>query len=106
MSFREGRVPDGRALKWEADQRLGFFGYWPRSKEQPAQPMHRKVVNIEEALRESTEMLVLWSRARRFPNVPAFSGGLLDSWPRRAVDALAICHEEEAVLSAYLAGEE
>lgn len=38
--------------------------------------------------------------------MPLYSGGVLDSWPGQAVDAIRICREELEAVRAYLAAEE
>lgn len=92
-------------MKWEADQRIGFYGYTPRRAPHAAQPLHRGKVDIEEALASAEPVLSLWFKARRLPEVPAFEGGLLDGWPAWAVDAFGIVRQEEAAVTAYLTGE-
>lgn len=32
----------------------------------------------------------MWSAAKRHPNAPPFSGGVLDAWPSRLADAFAV----------------
>lgn len=44
----------------------------------------------------------LWKETRKHPNAPAFSGGVYDSWPAWAVDALAIAREEVSCIEVFL----
>lgn len=92
-------------MKWQADQRAGFFGYVPATREQPAQPLHCCVVDIEHAREASSGIMSLWWSSRRLPEVPAFDGGLLTHWPAWAVDAFGICRQEENAVTAYRASE-
>ena len=79
-------------MTWEAHQGLGFFGFdAPAKKGAAEQPRHMKVLDVEEALERSAHALALWLEARKHPDSPPFSGGVLDCWPGWAVDALAIC---------------
>lgn len=98
-------MTDKRASRWEADQRLGFFGYHARKPPHAAQPMHFQCVDIAEALSEVDEEMMLWGNARAFPAVPAFSGGVLDSWPARLVTCFQVCDAESASVDAFLRGE-
>lgn len=84
---------------------MGFFGYTARRGKQAAQPLHVARVDVDEALAASEEVLSLWWRARRLPEVPAFSGGLLDGWPAWAVDALGICRQEEQAVTDFFLSE-
>lgn len=47
----------------------------------------------------------LWQQTQKHPDVPAFSGGLLDAWPAYAVDALAIARDEVQLIRLFLAEE-
>lgn len=64
------------------------------------------VVDIDRALAASDEALELWRVQRSHPEVPLFSGGLMDSWPGWAVDALAIARQETSAVQLYLAATE
>lgn len=59
-------------------------------------------MDIHEALHESREVLKMWLETQKHPDVPAFSGGLLDVWPAFAVDGLAICRTEVQRIRAYV----
>ena len=97
---RAGRKPDGRALKWEADQAFGCFGYTPKTHSAAAQPLHFAKVDIATALKDTGPAVALYLKARQFPTAPAFSGGVLDAWPGWAVSAFtALRLEESRVLS-------
>jgi hypothetical protein len=102
-------TPDGRSLRWEADQRSGFFGYSPAKtksgEKAAAQPLHFEKVDISTARDEVGNLFFLFARSRMFPNVPAFSGGLLDSWPLLYVEAFEICQQEESAVKYFLASE-
>lgn len=92
-------------MKWSADQRIGFFGYSPRTKKHAAQPRHMCVVDIDEALESSSDVLGLWFKSRGAPDVPLFSGGSLDAWPAWALDAFGACRDEERAVDDYLRAE-
>jgi len=62
-------------------------------------------VDIQQALAESRRALVLWRTVRAHAPAPAYSGGVMDSWPAWSVDALAIANEEHNNCRAYLAAE-
>ena len=83
-----------------AHQRLGFFGFDATSEGTP-QPLHREVLDINEALEATSEVRIAWLRAQQHPTAPAFSGGVLDAWPRRMVDGFAICNTERQMVDAY-----
>lgn len=59
-------------------------------------------MDINHALAQSRKALRLWGYARMHEHVPAFSGGLMDSWPAWAVDAIAIARSETQVIAAFL----
>lgn len=61
---------------------------------------------MEQALEESAPALSLWRTVRAHAPAPAFSGGVMDSWPAWAVDALAVLNEEHQVCRAYFAAEQ
>lgn len=92
-------------MKWEADQRNGWFGWTPKRGAIAPQPLYRERIDIAAALASADAVLSLWFRARRLPEVPAFAGGLLDGWPAWAVEAFGICRQEEANVTAYMMGE-
>lgn len=83
-------------MKWNADQRAGGFGWTPEG-----QLLHREVVDLDEALAETAYDTQLFFMQENHPTVPLFSGGLMDAWPSRAVDALAIARTEMQNIRAY-----
>jgi hypothetical protein len=93
--------------------RDGFFGYdvlphrgkGPRVPPQPrfVRGKHFAELDIARAVELSAPLVGLWATVAPHEGVPAFSGGLMDSWPAYAVDALAVCRAETAVIRAYLA---
>lgn len=87
-------------MTWEAHQRLGFFGFDAMGAGTP-QMLHREVVDIDEALEATKDVRTAWLRAQQHPNAPAYSGGVLDAWPRRMVDGFAICNAERQLLDSY-----
>lgn len=90
-------------MKWEADQRSGFIGWEaPEKAGHAPQPLHRGVVDIDAAFRRCRHELDLFAEARKHPDAPAFTGGVVDSWPAWAVDALAIGREEEVSIRGFL----
>lgn len=84
-------------MKWNADQRAGGFGWTLEG-----QLRHRVQVDLDEALAVSGEAAHLLQRAEAHPTVPLFSGGLLDSWPSYAVDALEVGRDELMHIRAHL----
>lgn len=66
---------------------------------------HRAVVDIDAALDEVGPLLDWWLKSRSVPGVPLFSGGLLDAWPKVAVEALSVCESEWLHVQAALAAE-
>lgn len=93
-------------MKWSADQREGYLGWEPsEQKGLPEQPRWVKAqVDIDEALADTQVCAVLdaWESARMFEGVPAYSGGLLDTWPALMVDGLAICRQEETAIGDFV----
>lgn len=57
------------------------------------------------ALNETADSYNLYRQSRLIPGVPAFSGGLLDSWPMYLVEAFGIIQQEEAAVAAWLKSE-
>lgn len=46
------------------------------------------------------EDIALWELQLANPSIPLYSGGLLDSWPWRTVEAFRICREEASLVRA------
>ncbi len=44
----------------------------------------------------------LWQETQKHPDIPAFTGGMLDAWPAYAVDGLAIARDEVRLIRAFL----
>lgn len=86
-------------MRWESHQAQGFFGLSPRG-----QPRYMDVVDIERALEVAAPALELWVTASAHEPAPAFSGGVLDSWPAWAADALGIARQETTAINSYFAG--
>jgi len=86
-------------LKWEADQRDGFFG-WEAGES--GQPLHWARVDVREALGESREVLEMWRETQKHPDAQPFTGGMLDAWPAWAADGLAIARIEVQRIRSYL----
>ena len=88
---------------------MGFFGYEPAKTKSgesaAAQPLHFEKVDIQQALSKVGHMYLMYARARMQPHVPAFSGGLLDSWPAWAVEAFEIAQQEETSVKLFLESE-
>lgn len=92
-------------MKWEAHQRNGFFGFTlqARGKTLEAVPGRWEVkVDLHEAMAEVGDIFEAWLASRAWPNVPPFSGGMLDAWPNRLREGLAVCREEWAAVMAYV----
>lgn len=64
------------------------------------------VVDMPRAVAFSRPALDIWGEARKHPDSPPFSGGVLDAWPAWAVDAMAICRNEEEAIRQYLQSKE
>ncbi len=62
------------------------------------------MVDVDEALSESTEVLEMWRETQKHPEAPPFSGGVMDAWPAWAVDGLAVCRVEVQRIRAFLQG--
>lgn len=43
-----------------------------------------------------------WRTTQLHPDLPLFSGGILDSWPAFVVDGLAICRNEFEQIRRFL----
>lgn len=56
---------------------------------------------MHEALADTEELRMMWHHSRQHPTAPAFSGGVLDSWPAVAVDGFAILDHELLMINAY-----
>lgn len=88
-------------MKWQSHQRHGYFGLTTEG-----QPLHRKRVDINQALERSETAVQLHMEARAHAPAPMFTGGVHDAWPAWAVDALAVAKQEEAAISRWRAAEE
>lgn len=84
---------------------MGFFGLTTGSKGSP-QPRWKATVDIDEAHLEVRDILEVWRTTSLWPDAPAFSGGVWDSWPKRLAEGLAFLKAEAAVVMAYLRYEE
>lgn len=47
----------------------------------------------------------LWELSCEHPETPLYSGGLMDAWPKWAVEAMKLCRQEEAAIRAMLESE-
>lgn len=88
---------------------MGFFGYVrgftrndKKKTEVPPQPLHRARVDLDVALESVGEILERWWSVAAWPEAPAFSGGVLDAWPSRIADGLAVCRSEWAAVQSFL----
>ena len=59
-------------------------------------------MDINEALEAGRDILDRWVAWMEWPDSPPFSGGMLDSWPARLADGLALCRREWAAIQAFL----
>lgn len=64
-------------------------------------------MDIDEALadRQVAAVLERWWSARMH-EAPAYSGGVLDTWPAVMVDGLAVCRAEEQAIDDFARWEE
>lgn len=86
-------------MTWLAHQRQGFFG-WTVQRPSP-QPRHLATVDVAEACERASDVLEAFWATLRWPNAPPFSGGVLDAWPARMADGLAVARDEWAAVQAY-----
>ena len=94
-------------MKWQADQRAGFFGWdVPTRKGVAPQPRVFGRVDIDEAMAAVGDIIEAWRRCVAWPEAAPFSGGVLDSWPARMADGLAVCRAEFEAVMAYHRHEE
>ncbi len=87
-------------MTWVTHQRQGFFGFDATGEGAP-QLLHKSKVDINEALEKTHDIRAAWLRAQKHPNAPAYSGGVLDSWPQRMVDGFAICNAQMRLVDLY-----
>lgn len=89
---------------------MGFFGYSGATvqdgKRQPGQPLHHVVVDIDVAIEHTERLYSDFRFARTQSHAPAFSGGVLDSWPAESVEAFAILQAEHAAILSFLKSEQ
>lgn len=64
--------------------------------------LHPFKVDPARALEETADLRRQWYEARRFPNAPAFSGGVLDNWPAIAVDGFAVLNDEMVLINDHI----
>lgn len=91
-------------MKWLADQRAGYFG-WTPSLEGPPQFRHRARVDLDAAKSAVGDILGRFWTVLDWPSAPPFSGGVLDAWPSRLADGLAVCRKEWAAIQWMLQSE-
>lgn len=83
---------------------MGYFGWTVQARGAP-QFRHKGVVDVDEAFEAGREILDAWLACQDWPEAPPFSGGVLDSWPARLSDGIALCRREWAAVQAYLKSE-
>ncbi len=88
---------------WEAHQRMGFFGWTPDGAG-PLQMRWQARVDLERARRQVADITQRWWAMMAW-DAPPFSGGVLDAWPARLADGLAVCKSEWAAIQAALKAE-
>lgn len=72
----------------------------------PPQMRWRARVDIDDALNASEEVLSRFWPMLAWPEQAPFSGGVLDAWPSRLTEGLALCRAEWAAVKAAVAAEE
>lgn len=87
-------------MKWDADQRTGFFGYTVGTSG-AAQPRWMARVDIGHAVEAMAREVRLLRLTYELGGAQAFSGGVMDSWPAWALDALRVGREETRALDLY-----
>lgn len=85
-------------MKWEAHQRLGFFGMAPQERGAP-QPAHAGTVDIARALDATGEVVRLWSQWRNLRVAP-WDGGFL-RWPNVVASAFETLSAEWMVVEGF-----
>lgn len=91
-------------MRWEAHLAQGFFGFEVRAGSASPRWSARDI-DFDEVQREVGDVLDAWVGSMKWPNVPPFSGGVLDAWPARLADGLAFAREEWALVRAYVLNE-
>lgn len=102
-------------MTWESHLSHGFFGFssgggrmrWVEKGREAAFATVRD--ELGHAFNEVQDVIDAFFQTLDFPESPAFTGGLLDSWPARMVEGLGVARREwTAVQShhAHLAREE
>lgn len=76
-----------------------------QGKRQAPTARHKGVVDVQEALEASRDVLAVWREAAQWPDVPPLSGGVWDAWPARLAQGLAVCRREAAAVTAILTEE-
>ena len=71
---------------------MGFFG-WTQTATSPQMRWMAKV-NLDAALSSSADVLSRWWTMVQWPDAQPYSGGVLDSWPSRIAEGLALCRTE------------
>lgn len=84
------------------DQRVGFFGFNPGSSTSPPQYRWKGRLDIDVAREKVADILERWWAVSAWPEAAPFSGGILDAWPSRLADGLAICRSEWAAIQLFL----
>ncbi len=62
-------------------------------------------MNLDAALSSSGDILTRWWAMLSWPGVPPYSGGVLDSWPSRVAEGLALCRVEWQAVQAAVSAE-
>lgn len=88
-------------MTWHAHLAAGFFGFSPGETPQPR--WRASKVDFGEVQREVGDILEAWWRWLAWQDVaPPFAGGVLDEWPARLRDGLAVCRREWTAIQQYL----
>ena len=85
---------------WMAHQRQGFYG-WTVGGTTP-QPRWAGRVDVGTACARVADVLEVWWAVMRWPEAPPYSGGVMDAWPNRMAEALAVAKAEWQAVTAYL----
>lgn len=84
---------------WLAHQRQGFFG-WTLGEALP-QPRWFRRIDINRACAHVADVLDAFWAAAQWEGAPPYSGGVLDAWPARMADGLAVARQEWATVQAF-----
>lgn len=84
-------------MTWLAHQAHGFFGF-----SADGQPRWKGAVDVEEAMAEVGDVVDAFFAWLSWQDAPPFTGGVLDAWPARMAQGLAMAKREWAAIQAHV----